>query len=233
MAIRTYVTTPPVALALALALAGCGDSGAPGDSGTSEGTTAGTDTDSVASAGSSSGGTDPGSTSQWWMTTTDSDGVGSQGSQGSQGEETEGEETEGEEETEEEPEEDHVIWFGEGLIMPGVSFTEPYVEFIAFANQEDQCIIGGLPTNIEWLDSCANCEFAFRFTITEVEVHVDTDCASYGMDPMTVEGMQRTVGYDGGELLYTEVDGVWVESGEAFYEMPESFFEWVEFVEQP
>lgn len=198
---------------LALALSACG----PGD------TPSGTDSSSTdaATGGSTDGGYGEHGSTQWWQTTSASDSVSGGGSTG--GEDSEGEDSEGEEE-------DYIGWYGEGDIVVGESYTG-FVEFVAFVGGEDHCVITGAPANVQWLDTCPHCEFAFTFELGEPFVEADESCAMYGIDTNALGDITRSVGY-AEEVLYTLQEGAWIEAGEAFHDPEDGFLEWVELLEE-
>ena len=210
---------PVVIASAALVLAACGGTEGTGStamagSGSDTGS-AGSDTDGSLPVGT--GGTTPyGSSTDWWMT---SGGVsfdgGSAGVPGDDGEE-EGKDEEGGKD------EDFVGWFGEGTINPGTSY-DGILEAIAFVEGEDQCVLIVGLANVAWLDTCAQCEFAFSYTLETVDSEVDAGCASHGFDPDALTGGTHSVGYAEGTLYWLE-DGNWQEVGEAEYEPAKGFF---------
>ncbi|MEM9461264.1 MAG: hypothetical protein AAGF11_44280 [Myxococcota bacterium] len=203
------------ALAVLLALVGCGDSGgSPGaDSGattTSTGTDGTGGTAQTDGNGGPTGSSQGDSTGNWWGST-----AGASFSGGSGGA-AEGEE-EGEEEGDEEGDnESFAEWFGEGTIAPGVSY-DGFLEATVVDNGQEQCLLIFSTANVTWLDTCAECEFAFSYTLTDMVEEFSEGCVAAGLDPQALEGSTQAIGRAGKEL-YREIDGVWQPSGEVEYD---------------
>lgn len=208
-------------LAVAWAV-GCGDSSpsAPEqeDGSTSSAGEAESTGGEQAPASSSGGDVEGDSTGSWWATSSGATFTAS-GVDGDAGEE-------GEEEGEDEGEfETFAEWFGEGTIEPGVSY-DGIVEAIVVDQGVEQCIVFGVASNVTWLDTCSECQFAFSFTVSEVEAEVTEGCAAAGIDVDSLDGMTQTVGV-GEKELYREMGGRWVAGGEAFYDAGKSRLEYL------
>ena len=174
---------------------GAGSSGAAVDSST------GGDSDASTTAVSD----DSDATGSWWQTTGDATFTGG----------VEGGGTVGDTDGEFEEPETFAEWFGEGSIQPGVSY-EGIVEFLAVSEGVEQCLMFFTPSDIQWVETCGECEFAFEYSLAEVEAKVSEGCTSVGVDPATIEGSVHRVGV-AGKQLYRQLDGVWVPNGEAEY----------------
>ena len=70
--------------------------------------------------------------------------------------------------------------------------------------------------NITWVDTCAECEFAFTYTLSEMEAKVSEGCNAVGIDSATIEGSTHSIGVNG-KQLYRQLNGVWVPNGEGEY----------------
>ena len=70
--------------------------------------------------------------------------------------------------------------------------------------------------NITWVDTCAECEFAFTYTLSEMEAKVSEGCNAVGIDSATIEGSTHSIGVNG-KQLYRQLTGVWVPNGEDEY----------------
>ncbi|MEM7151992.1 MAG: hypothetical protein AAF799_04075 [Myxococcota bacterium] len=204
-----------------LLLAACGGADGTGSSGM---TASGSATGSAMGSGTGgdmpigSGGTTPyGSSTDWWMTTgaASFDG-GSAGIPGDEEGEEEGKDEEGGKE------EDFVGWFGEGTINPGTSY-DGFLEAIAFVEGVDHCVLLITPADVTWLDTCAECEFAFSYTLNVTKAEVDSGCATYGFDVDTLSGSTHSVGY-AAETLYWLEDGQWQGVGDAEYDPGKGLF---------
>lgn len=140
--------------------------------------------------------------------------------------EEEGEDEDGEEEGEEDGEDEagalFVIYAGyeDGVV------SNPEGEFFSSDGQQATCEAFFSVEVGQVLDGCQECDQAFTFTFGEPEVDIDVDgaCGTYGIDGLG--GSSANFGWNGGESLLREVDGVWTEVGEAFAEDGEIILEW-------
>ena len=199
---------------VAMLVLGCGDSGAsPGADSSATATSGGTGgTDGTGGSSGTTGSSQGDSTGNWWGSTAGASFSGGSGSA-----------AEGEEEGEEEGEnENFAEWFGEGTIQPGMSY-DGFLEAVVVDNGQEQCLLIFSTSNVTWLDTCAECEFAFSYTLTDMVEEFSEGCVAAGLDPQALEGSTHAIGRAGKDL-YREIDGVWQASGEVEYDPAGSLF---------
>lgn len=137
---------------------------------------------------------------------------------------------EGEEEWEDEDDEgeeeggDFSGWALWGAYENG-QLTDPVAEYYAEVGGQEMCSMLIEIPSVQPLDSCAECTNAweFQFGAAEEEINVDGACQDPG--PGDVSGTTIRLGW-AGDVAFLEVDGSWVEAGEAFLEDGELGIEW-------
>ncbi|MEM6293900.1 MAG: hypothetical protein AAGA54_21670 [Myxococcota bacterium] len=224
-------------LASCVAMAACDGSSDPGAGATDGATDGGTD-----GAGTTSGGTD-GQATTWassWGTTGDTTpwnidtedppdtpttatptGGGDEDGDVDGDEETEGFDSEGGKD-----EENFVGWFGFGAAVPGESYAA-MGEVVVFVDGADQCILIWSAQSSEPDEGCAECEFAYRITIGEVEAEVEEDCSLAGTDAQSLPGTIVGLGWNGEELYTDFGDGYSLaEDGFGEYDPKRGQFFW-------
>ncbi|TPV96856.1 MAG: hypothetical protein B7733_02550 [Myxococcales bacterium FL481] len=124
----------------------------------------------------------------------------------------------------EDEDEDAVFWFGEGQVVPGERL-EMHVEFVAYIDGEDRCLLFMQARDAAPDETCEACDWAFSFTLGDVEIEAEEHCDEYDIDPSALDGASMAVGY-ADETGYRRLDGEWAAVGWAEYNPDESFFEW-------
>lgn len=139
----------------------------------------------------------------------------------------EGEDEDGEEEGEEEGEDEAGAVFVIFAGYEGGVLSNPEGEFFSSDGEQATCEAFYGVTVGDALDTCQACDYAYTFTFDEPELDIDVDgaCSEYGLDELG--GSTMNLGWDGGEALFREVDGAWLQVGEAFAEEGEIILEWV------